>query len=162
MHPFETLSRQFVGLLPSITVETYYEKGELDINVIPLAYQITLTKRFDFRLTPIANYGIRNTQNGFSHIGLGMSTPIFLIKRADKGDIRSGFFLAPVAGITRNIQDEHTNLTFAVEPGYHSLFENKWAFSFGVQFGATHFTYDTGERKWENHFGVKVIFGKWF
>ena len=73
----------------------------------------------------------------------------------------NGFFVAPVLGLTRNRLAGHNNVGLWLEPGYSLLFDSRFAFSFGLQVGATHFTYDDGTTRWGNHFGVKVIFGRW-
>ena len=151
----------FFGVNPSITVEPFYEKGELDVNVLPIVFQKTLTKRIDFRVLTTLNYGIRKTTNEISHYGGQFVFPIFL-KKKDKLSIPSqGFFAAPGIGITRNRLEEHTNIGFLVEPGYNLMISEKWSISFGIQLGATHFNYDIGTQKWRSHFGVKIIFGRW-
>jgi len=158
----EKRSINFVGIIPSVTVEPFYNKGELDIDVFPLVYQKTLTSRVDYRIISIVNYGIRNTNSAFSHVGLQVALPLFLTAKENKQLASKGFFLAPGFGATRNLIEKHNNFGLWVEPGYHLLFDDNFAISFGVQFGATHFWYDNGTTKWGNHFGVKVIFGKWF
>lgn len=151
----------FIGLNPSVTVETYYQKGELDVNIFPVVYQKTLTRRFDIRLNSIVNLGIRNNGNEISHFGLEAGLPIFLKKKESIDEIPHGFFVAPVSSLTRNRIEEHNNLGLWIEPGYNLLFDNRFSMSFGVQLGGTYFAYDNGQKKWGNHFGVKVIIGKW-
>jgi hypothetical protein len=151
----------FIGLNPSVTVEPFYDIGELDINILPIVYQTSLTKRLDVRITSILNLGIRNEGNEISHFGLETALPIFFKAKQDKSESSNGFFVAPVVSLTRNRMEEHNNIGLWVEPGYHLLFANNFAISFGLQFGGTYFSYDNGQTKWGNHFGVKVIFGKW-
>lgn len=67
----------FIGLNSSITIEPFYNKGEMDINIFPLVYQTPLTKRLDLRLSSICNLGIRNNGNEISHFGLETALPIF-------------------------------------------------------------------------------------
>lgn len=151
----------FFGLNPSVTVEPFYDKGELDINILPIVYQTSLTKRLDVRITSILNLGIRNEGNEISHFGLETALPIFFKAKLDKKERSKGFFVAPIVSLTRNRIEEHNNVGLWIEPGYHLLFDNNFAISFGLQFGGTYFSYDNGLTKWGNHFGVKVIFGKW-
>lgn len=151
----------FFGLNPSLTVEPFYEKGELDVNIFPLVYQRPLTKRFDIRITTICNLGIRNQGSEISHVGVETASPIFFKSKEDKEEISKGFFIAPIISTTRNRIEEHNNLGIWVEPGYNLLFDNNFSMSFGLQLGSTYFNYDNGESKWGNHFGVKIIFGKW-
>ncbi|WP_235298203.1 hypothetical protein [Portibacter marinus] len=63
-------AHHFIGINPSVTVEHYYEAGEWDINILPLVYQKTLSKRWDLRLNSIINYGLRKEKNLISHVGL--------------------------------------------------------------------------------------------
>jgi hypothetical protein len=151
----------FIGLNPSVTVEPFYDKGELDINIFPLVYQRTLTKRLDIRLTSILNLGIRNTGNEISHFGFETGLPIFFKQKETKNEISKGFFIAPILSVTRNRIEEHNNLGLWIEPGYNLLFDNNFAMTFGLQLGGTYFAYDNGQTKWGNHFGVKIIIGKW-
>jgi hypothetical protein len=151
----------FFGINPSVTVEPFYGKGELDINILPFVYQKPITNRFDFRLTTILNLGIRKGGNEISHFGVEAAFPIFFKKRETASAFSKGLFVSPVIGLTRNRIEEHNNLGLWLEPGYNLLFENKFAMSFGLQVGRTYFDYDTGSAKWENHFGVKVVIGRW-
>ena len=152
----------FIGVNPSITVEPFYNKGELDINVFPVVYQKTVSRRIDFRILTIVNYGIRDTNSAFSHLGVQMALPVFIIKKDNNQKPSKGFFIAPGVGLTRNLIEKHNNFGLWIEPGYHLLIDEKFGLSFGVQFGATHLWYDNGTTKWGNHFGVKIIFGKWY
>jgi hypothetical protein len=151
----------FIGLNPSLTVEPFYEKGEMDINIIPIVYQRSLTNRVDLRITSICNFGIRNNGNEISHFGLETAFPIFLKQKEDKKQSSKGFFVAPILSLTRNRMEKHNNGGLWIEPGYNLLFDNKIAMSFGLQIGGTYFSYDNGQTNWKNHFGVKIIFGKW-
>lgn len=158
----ESRPARFIGLNPSVTVEPYYEKGELDLNIFPLVYQQSISRRTDFRFISIANYGFRKTQNAFTHLGLQLACPVFLLKKENSSQFSKGFFVAPGTGFTRNLMEKHTNLGFWIEPGYHVLFDDGFSLSFSAQLGATHFWYDDGVSKWGKHFGIKFIFGKWF
>ena len=151
----------FIGINPSVTVEPFYEKGELDINIFPIVYQRPLTKRVDLRLTSILNLGIRNEENQLSHIGLETGFPLFLKPKEIKKEASKGFFVAPILSLSRNRMEAHNNLGIWIEPGYNLLFDSNFAMSFGLQLGGTYFDYDNGQTKWGNHFGIKIIIGKW-
>lgn len=151
----------FFGINPSVTVEPFYDKGELDINILPFVYQKPIGIRTHFRITTIVNLGIRNSSSGIGHIGFESAFPIFLKKREAKSEITKGFFVAPNLSLTRNLIEEHNNIGLWLEPGYHLLFENKFAMSFGLQLGATYFLFDNGQKDLGFHFGVKVILGLW-
>lgn len=155
-------SPTFLGINPYITVEPFYAKGELDINLAPFVFQKPIGLRFDFRVNPILNLGIRTGNDVISHVGGELALPVYLRKKNDSTESSSGFFLAPVFSLTRNLPALHTNYGIWAEPGYHLLFENQLAFSFGLQVGATYFDYDHLPDEWGSHFGAKVTFGKWF
>ena len=151
----------YIGLNPSITVEPFYAKGELDLNILPLVYQMTMTNRIDFRVSTILNYGVRKTSSEISHFGGQIALPIFLKMKEDLSSPSKGFYCAPGMGITRNRIEDHTNIGFWLEPGYNMMVNDNWSISFGVQLGATHFDYDNGYQKWDKHFGIKIVFGSW-
>jgi len=151
----------YLGINPSVTVEPFYDKGELDINIFPLVYQRSFSKRFDFRLTSILNLGMRNDGNKFSHFGFEAGLPIFFKSKESQNEMSSGFFIAPILSLTRNRIEKHNSLGLWIEPGYNLLFDNDFAMSFGLQLGGTYFPDDNGQLKWGNHFGVKIIIGKW-
>ena len=155
------MAPNFVGINPSVTIEPFYEKGELDVNVFPIVYQKALAERIDIRIATILNYGIRKTTNEISHFGGQLAFPIFLKKKEDLLLPSQGYFAAFGIGFTRNRIEEHTNIGFWLEPGYNLMISEKWSISFGIQFGATYFNYDNGIQKWGNHFGSKIIFGRW-
>jgi len=154
-HPF------FLGIIPSVTMEPYYLKNEMDINIFPIVFQQKICNRVDYRISTILNLGLRQAKNQISHIGFQGSLPIFIIKSKENGDPSKGFYIAPGVGFTRNLIEKHTNIGLWAEPGYSFLFEDHFAITIGVQFGATHFNYDDGTKKWGNHFGIKIVLGQW-
>lgn len=152
----------FIGINPSVTVEPYYNKNEYDISIFPLIYQRTLTRRIDIRFTSILNLGVRNNGNNISHLGLETAFPIFFKKKQTGDEISNGFYIAPILCLSRNRFEQHNNLGLWVEPGYNLLFSNRFAMTFGLQFGGTYFAYDNKSTNWGNHFGIKITLGKWF
>ncbi len=155
-HPF------FLGINPSVTVEPYYLKNEMDINIFPIVFQQKISTRVDYRITTILNLGLRQAKNQISHIGVQGSFPIFILKQKNTNFTSKGLYIAPGVGFTRNLIEKHTNIGLWAEPGYSFVFEDLFALTIGVQFGATHFSYDTRIKKWGSHFGIKIIIGQWF
>jgi len=149
----ENKSKIFLGVNPSITAEPYYEDGEFDINILPIVFQYNINEKYNFRVSSLLNYGIRKDSNQITHYGIEFGLPIEVYKQ---------IYVSPIFMISRNDFEDHTNLTLAVEPGYQFKFKNNFSLFIGTQLGSTHFTYDNGESKWDGHFGVKVIIGKWF
>ncbi len=154
-------TKNFIGLTPSATVEPYYAKGEFDLNIVPIVFQKTLTKRIDIKIASIINYGVRNSTNSISHLGGQLSFPIFFRKKKDLNTPSQGFYIAPGGGYARNIMEKHNNYGPWLEPGYNLMISKNWSISFGVHLGATHFNYDNGDEKWDNHFGITIIIGRW-
>jgi len=161
IHAQEDKKYNFIGINPGVTVEPYYEKGEFDINIFPLVYQRSLSKRFDIRLASTLNLGVRNNGNGISHMGIETAFPIYLKKKEIKSEIPKGFFVAPILSLGRNKMEAYNSIGLWVEPGYHLLFENNFAMTFGLQLGGTYFPHDNEQARWGNHFGIIIIFGKW-
>lgn len=151
----------FIGLNPGVTVEPDYAKGEMDVSIVPLVYQRPVTNRLHLRLISVVNYGVRNTGNQLSQIGMDTALPVFLGSGKNSYEPPKGFYVAPVISLTRNRMDGHNALGLWTEAGYHFLFKSKVAIMFGLQFGATHFAYDDDQTKWGSHFGVEFIIGRW-
>ena len=86
----------FLGLQPAITVEPYYEKNEFDINVIPIVFQSSISKRVDYRLVSIANYHFSSSGNQFSDLGLEIGFPVLLKAKEELSKPSSGFFISPI------------------------------------------------------------------
>jgi hypothetical protein len=157
-----TGTANFIGINPSVTIEPYYEKGELDINIFPFVFQKTITKRVDVRLSTIVNYGVRNNGNAISHLGFQTGFPIYILAKEDLSQSSKGIYFEPGFGVTRNFIEKHNNIGLWLEPGYQLAITENWSISFGAQVGATLFLYDDGKTDLKNHFGIKVIIGKWF
>lgn len=50
LHAQSEHKSNFIGVNPSITVEPFYEKGELDVNILPIVYQTPMSNRRDLFL----------------------------------------------------------------------------------------------------------------
>lgn len=157
----DEVTKHFIGINPSITAEPFYEKGEVDINIFPLVYQRILNNCVDLRITSILNLGIRNNGNSLSIYGFEMATPIFFSQKVKKSNCYRGLFIAPILSLIRYSKEEHSNIGIWFESGYNILMDKYFSLSLGVQFGATCFSYDDDSNKWRNHFGIKIVFGKW-
>ncbi|MFC2127818.1 hypothetical protein ACFLRU_05490 [Bacteroidota bacterium] len=153
--------RIFLGIQPAITIEPFYDEGELDINLFPIIFEAPITSRANLRIAPIANYHLGGITNGVSDLSLFTVLPVFFKKTENQNDKPYGFYIGPVLGFGRNIINNHYTTTLAFEPGY--MFEAKRSFTItlGVQFGASYFAYDIQPNKWTSHFGPKVTFGFW-
>lgn len=154
--------RVFVGIQPSVTVEPFYEKGEFDVNALPLIVEVPVAAHLSVRLAPTVNYHTGGQSNGISDLGLFVVTPIFLQKRKLPAEPLSGFYVGPVVGFGRNQMRDHYTITAAVEPGFLFPAERAFTIALGLQVGASYFTYDSSAEKWILHWGPKVTFGFWF
>lgn len=157
----QTKSDLFIGIQPSITVEPFYEEGELDINLIPVVFEKPVGNRITLKLSPIVNYHIGGLSEGISDIALYAVAPVYLREIAEPSNRPFGFYIGPVLGFGRNMINDHYTITTAVEPGY--LFETSKSFtiSLGLQLGGSYFNYDSAPNKWVTHWGPKVAFGFW-
>lgn len=151
----------FWGINPSITVELPYLRGELDVNMLPVNFQTTLHPRLHLRVGSLLNYGFRSTGNGISHYGFEIATPVFLKAKANPAMAAQGWYLAPIISLSHNPLGKHRNTGLWLEPGFHWLFEDRFALFFGLQFGTTYFNYQNQQNGWGQHFGANVIFGRW-
>ncbi len=151
----------FIGVQPAITVEPFYEKGELDVNIFPFMIETPIGLRSTLKLTPLINYHSGGSKNGISDIGLFAILPFYFQKRADSTSRPFGFYLGPVVGFGRNKINDHYTTTLAVEPGYMFQAEKKFTISIGLQLGGSFFSYDSEPNKWVFHWGPKISLGLW-
>ena len=157
----QTTRNIFIGIQPSITVEPFYEKGELDINVFPLIIEFPIGMRTNIKLSPIVNYHTGGQEKGISDLGMYGVMPIYFNKRESTAAKSYGFYIGPVLGFGRNVLNEHFTTTLAIEPGYMFEAKKKFTIAIGMQFGASYFAYSTEPSKWYSHWGPKVSFGFW-
>ena len=151
----------FIGIQPAITVEPFYEEGELDVNVFPLLIETPIGSRVTIKLSPLLNYHIGGEENGISDVGLYVVFPVYIKKRETKSDLPYGFYVGPVLGFGRNLLNEHYTTTLAVEPGYFFKANKSFTVSLGLQFGGSYFSYDDNSSKWIFHWGPKIGLGFW-
>jgi len=151
----------FIGLQPGYTAERFYDENEIDINIIPITFQVPVGKLVDFRLTTIANYHFGGEQNGVSDIGFQFVFPVYFKKKENSKDLPKGFYAGPVLGLGRNLIYDHNTMIMAVEAGYQFPTQKSFSISMGLQLGATYFEYDNQPNVWRNHFGFKVNIGFW-
>lgn len=157
----QTKRQLYIGVQPAITVEPFYEEGELDLNVLPLIFETPINSRINLRISPIVNYHLGGVTNGFSDLSIFIVLPIFLKTNKDDNSIPYGFYLGPVVGFGRNLINNHYTTTLAVEPGYMFETKKRFTINLGIQFGGSYFSYDTEPKKWVFHWGPKVTFGIW-
>jgi len=150
-----------VGIQPSITVEPFYEKGEFDVNVLPLIFETPIGSRMSIRLSPMANYHIGGTSNGISDIAFFTVLPVFFEKSESKESRLYGFYIGPVLGFGRNLLNDHYTSTIAIEPGYMFKAKKSFIITLGIQLGASYFSYDSQPNEWVFHWGPKITFGFW-
>lgn len=150
-----------LGVNPSITVEQYYEQGELDINIFPAVIQLSINNRIDLRFITLFNVGIRKDVSGFANIGIETALPVYFKKKESLSLPSTGFYAAPILSIAGNKLDQNTHIGLWLEPGYHLSISESFSMVFGVQAGATYIDYKSGEDILAGHFGLKVILGWW-
>ena len=149
-----------LGIQPGITKEKFYEENEFDINIIPVYFQIPVSKRNDIRVVSYANYHFGG-ESRFSDLGLFLASPVFIRKKEETNQKSSGFYIAPVLGLGRNLVGDHFTATFAMEPGYLFPTDNRFTLSLGMQLGGSYFMYDNEANGLRQHFGFKINLGFW-
>ena len=152
--------RAFLGIQPSITIEPFYEDGELDVNILPIVLEFPIGNRVDFRILPLMNYHFGGEEQGLSDVGFFTVLPIFF-KSQEESRYPFGFYAGPVLGLGRNLINDHYTTTLAVEPGYFFETKKRFSISLGLQLGSSFFAYDAKPNKWVFHWGPKVSFGFW-
>jgi hypothetical protein len=150
-----------LGLNPSVSVESYYDQGELDINIFPFTMQLSINQRIDLRFITLFNIGIRNDASGFSQMGLESALPIFLKAKEDLSDHSRGFYAAPVLSVSKSKLDQNTHIGLWAEPGYQFNIDKKFSLVLAAQAGTTYIHYIGGTGSWNSHLGLKVIIGWW-
>ena len=151
----------FLGFQPNVTVEPFYDKGEFDLDIIPIVFEASVGLRTNLKITPNLNYHFGGTTNGISDLGANLVIPFFLKAREMKADRPFGFYLGPVLGFGRNLINRHYTTTIGVEPGYMFETKNRFTISIGLQLGGSYFSYDKKPNKWVSHLGPKFSFGFW-
>lgn len=151
----------YIGVQPAITVEPFYDEGELDFNAFPLIVETPISQRINLRIVPMVNYHVGGLENGISDLGVFTVLPIFLKRTEIENERPSGFYLGPVIGFSRNLINDHFTTTTALEPGYMWKTEKSFTITLGTQLGGSFFGYDSKPNKWVFHWGPKVTFGFW-
>lgn len=150
----------FIGVQPSFTKETFYEKDEFDINIVPLMLQIPVGRLIDLRVTSEVNYHFGPTK-GISDVGAQFVAPVYFKKRDNSKTISHGFYAGPVIGLGTNLINDHNTLTVAVEPGYMFKANKSFSLALGLQFGGSYFDYFEKANVWRSHIGFKINIGFW-
>ena len=150
----------FIGIQPGYTKEKFYNKNELDINILPVVLEFPVAKSVNLRFTSILNYHLGDN-NQISDIGIHTVAPIFFKKKENVKMRNHGFYIGPVLGLGQNIMNDHFTTTLAVEPGYLFKANKHFTLSLGIQYGGSHFNYKTKDSEWHEHFGLKVNLGFW-
>lgn len=143
-----------LGAQPAITVEPWYEEGEMDINILPFVYLPNTGMLAEMRFISLVNYHFGD-DGGVKDVGLEIAKPWYYKETAWYG--------APVALVGVDLLEDRFKTTLTSEFGYSFETEDAWRFNLGFQLGATFFGANDAEAAvWRDHIGVKFYFGKWF
>lgn len=149
----------FLGLTPDITVEKDYDRGEFDINIVPIVFQYYLSPTLALKAASIVNLHVYEGSQ-ISHLGGQISGPVYFLSQ--KESFASGFYLAPLFGFAHNLLSDGNEFTTAIEPGYTWISEGGFTMNLGIQLGATYFTAGDETGGWRDHFGLKFSLGYTF
>lgn len=150
-----------IGINPSITREKLYPKGAFDINVLPLVIEYQVVNNLDARVITVLNYGFRNYGSALINIGAELGVPYYFDFGRKQKQISKGFFVGPGAAFSRNVHYENNTFALFFETGYHFLYNDKFSFIIGLQYGKNYYSYDDGSTQAVDYFDVKVILGWW-
>ncbi|MDF1673818.1 MAG: hypothetical protein P1U41_09940 [Vicingaceae bacterium] len=143
-----------------MTIEPSYIEGELDVNILPIVLELSISNRVNFRILPTLNYHFGGTKQGISDIGFYTVFPVFL-KNQENRNYPYGLYVGPVLGLGQNLINEHYTTTVAIEPGYFFKTKKRFTICTGLQLGGSYFLYDSQPNKWVFHWGPKVSLGFW-
>ena len=149
----------YLGLGPDITTEKEYEKGEFDINIVPLVFQYYLNKTVAIRASSLVNLHVGDGSE-ISQVGGQLALPVYFLSKASSGI--SGIYLAPLVGMSHNYISEGQEITPAGEAGYTWILPGGFTMNMGLQLGATYFTANDETAGWRNHSGIKFSLGYTF
>lgn len=151
----------FIGFSPQLTKEEFYDKGEFDLNIIPVVIQVPVTRRIDFRLSTLGNFRFGG-KSKFSDLGFNLSAPVYFKRKDSIKQKSEGLFISPYLGLSRNVLDKHNTYNMAGQVGYFFLMGETFGMSMHVEYGSTLFIHDELAKEWGPHFGFKVNLGWWF
>lgn len=149
----------FLGIEPQVHQEDWYEKDELDINILPLVYERPFREHFGLRMRGnlyLHTGGSDGT--AISLLGLGAAWQWYLDPISEHG--LHGFNIGPAAIFSRDILDNFNHTTLALEVGYAFAIADSWILNVSSQIGRSFFSGNTHPDS--PHFGVYVNFGRWF
>lgn len=154
----------YLGIQPSITAEQYdANRYTIDINVLPLIAEVSVTDHWSIRINPVAKLQLRPEFPAvFSLFGAGVTVPYHFSKKNSEEGHR-GFYAGPNLAMTRHLLDEFNSTTLAAEVGYSYIFNRVYSVTVGAQAGRTMAVApDTGHRTIMNHSSAIFSFGVWF
>lgn len=155
----EAESRFFLGIEPQFNQEDWYEKDELNSNILPLVYEKPLGEHFGLRARShvfLHTGGADGT--AISIVGLGAAWQWYLSPLSERG--LQGLNIGPAAIFSYDFLDSITHTTLALETGYAFPIGDVWSLNVAVQFGRSFFSGDSHPDA--GHFGLYVNFGRWF
>lgn len=152
----QNMKRTFIGIQPMITKEKFYDKGEFDLNIVPLVVQVSLSELVEIRAISIVNMHF-GTSSEVSHVGAELGLPLYPFRKRESA--MKGIYAAPVFAMVHNRVTSSKEYTFAIEPGYSWIFQKGFSMNAGLQLGGTYFdgTFDGNALK--DHFGFKISLG---
>lgn len=149
----------YLGMGPDFTREKEYEKGEFDVNILPLVIQYNLSNYVGLRASLIVNLHV-NEESEVSHVGGQLALPVYFLNGASSAV--TGIYLAPVLGLSHNMISQGEEITAAAEAGYTWITVSGFSMNLGLQLGGSYFTANDESAGWRNHSGIKFSLGYTF
>ena len=160
------LSKNYLGLIPSVLVEPYDTINAVEVNFLPFLYEFRIGNNNDLgiQFRPILNYRFYEVQPGFSQIGATLAVNKYFLNA-----FKDTSWLKPQLGgyftYAYNRLDKIQTMTLGVEPGAYMRFPNNISISINVQPGINYYP-DAASRDFvgttsgfKGHFGIIVHAG---
>jgi hypothetical protein len=155
------LKPNYIGLIPSILAEPYDTIDAVEVNFLPLLYELRTGEKnnISFQVRPIMNYRFFESQSGFSQIGGSLVANTYFVNA-----FPDDFWLIPQFGIfytyAYNRLDEIQTMTLGIEPGAYMKISDNFSLSVNLQPGINYYP-DTFSQEFvgtdsgfKGHFGV--------
>lgn len=157
------LSKNYIGLSPSVLVEPYDTINAIEVNFLPFLYEYRIGENHDLSLQArtILNYRFYEPQSGISQIGGS-----FVLNKYFLNIFGDDFWLIPQLGTyftyAHNRLDKIQTLTLGIEPGAYIKFSRNFSMSINLQPGINYYPDTYSKQFADTKSGFKGHFGMIF
>ncbi len=150
----------YAGIEPRFGQESWYEEGEMDINVAPFVFEWAVANKLGVRARSSVFLHSGGEESGkISLTGGGLGFFYYFREKADEHQY-GGLFIGPWNELNYDHLQNFRHYTLAMEAGYSFDLGKNWSLNASGQYGRSFFISD--ETTDDEHFGIYVNFGFWF